>query len=378
MDELAPLTATQRLIIENFYTRNFQKIGLDKTARKKIWDQFKTNRNISDFGYLKDDIPSLYHEIEKAITQGRNLQSAVFSECVYSQSLANHFGLIDFFYFPDNKKVTLEKTERKPKNSNELTVRYSYSHNTSGAILYQAGGAAGVDCAFQNNTFPEVAMIELKEPYARASDPNLPKYEKNGLLISTEKFEKANPQFKSMLDEQVSKGANIFKHLGSNINDFSQESIEKALTENYQGEKFAHVICTEDSYGNLVMIPSNHVAHWARMEGEIRPSGRNSCKAWSTSQLMEVLRQIGATEASGKVEIEMSCLKPTPQRGGTEISRYRIDPIFFIRTKDIRVSGDTASFDLKSVKQNIPSITAKMNFEKLDIEKVRDFYMRDR
>ena len=377
MSDLTPLSETQKLLMGEFYSKGNQKIALDKVARRLIWDKFIENRQLADFLYLKEAIPSLYHEIEKSITQNRNLQSAVFSECVYSQALANHFGLVDFFYFPDNRKVTLEQADGKPKNFNELTVRYSYSHTTSGAVLFQAGGAAGVDCAFQSNSFPEVAMIELKEPYARASDPNLPKYEKDGLLISTEKFEKANPQFKSMLEEQISKGTNIFEHLGSNINDFSQKSIETALNENYQGEKFAHVICTEDNYGNLVMLPSNHVAHWARMEGEIRPTGRNSCKAWSTSQLVEVLRQIGATETGGRVEIEMSSLKPKPERGGNRISRYRIDPIFFVRTKDVRIFGEIASFDLKSVKQNIPSITAKMNFEKLDIEEVRDFYMRN-
>ena len=378
MSDLTPLSETQKLLMGEFYSKGNQKIALDKVARRLIWDKFIENRQLADFLYLKEAIPSLYHEIEKAITQKRNIQSAVFSECVYSQALANHFGLIDFFYFPENKKISLKDKTKQIQNLQELTVRYSYSHTKSGAVLFQAGGAGGVDCAFQNEKFPEVAMIELKEPYARASDPNLPKYEKNGLIISTEKFEKANPQFNSMLEEQITKGTNIFNHLGSNINNFSPTSIEKALKENYQGEKFAHVICTEDSHGNLVMLPSNHVTHWARMEGEIRPSGRNSCKAWSTARLIEVLGNIGAKEQGGKVEVDMTSLKPTKARGGSQISRYRIDPIFFVRAKDLTTEGVRATFDLKSVKQNIPSITAKMNFEDLEIEEVRDFYMRAR
>ena len=378
MAELEPLSEMQRVVLREFYESDNQKIALDKAARSKVWDSFILNRSISEFSYLQEEIPSLYHEIEKAIQQGRNIQSAVFSECVYSQAIADHFGLIDFHFFPENKRIAISTHEETEGESRELTVRYSYSHGNKQKVLFQAGGAAGVDCAFRNERFPEIAMIELKEPYARASDPNLPKYEENGLLVSTEGFEQENPQFTAMLREQIESGTNIFEHLGSNINNFSSESIEKALTENYQGEKYAHVICTEDKYGNLVMLPSNHVTHWARMEGEIRPSGRNSCRAWSTSRLVEVLNLMSATHQGGKVEVDMTSLRPTKARGGSQISRYRIDPIFFVRSKDLTIEGNRAIFDLKSVKQNIPSITAKMNFEDLEIEEVRDFYMRAR
>lgn len=376
MAELEPLSEMQRIVLREFYESDNQRIELDKAARSRVWDNFILNRNISDFSYLQKKIPSLYHEIEKAIQQGRNIQSAVFSECVYSQAIADHFELVDFHFFPENKRVTVSTLEEIEGESRELTVRYSYTHSNKQKVLFQAGGAAGVDCAFRNERFPEIAMIELKEPYARASDPNLPKYKENGLLISTESFEQENPQFTAMLREQIGAGTNIFEHLGSNINNFSNESIEKALTENYQGKKFAHVICTEDKNGNLVMLPSNHVAHWARMEGEIRPSGRNSCKAWSTSRLNEVLNLMGASQQESKIEIDMNSLRPTKARGGRQISRYRIDPIFFVRARDLTSVGDRATFDLKSVKQNIPSITAKMNFEHLEIEEVRDFYMR--
>jgi hypothetical protein len=376
MSEYPPLSDTQKAIITKFYISKNKKISLDKVSRSSIWDKFIETRDIAQFENLKAFAPALYYEIKKALTQDRNIQSAVFSECVYSQALADHFGLIDFNYFPSNEKIELAQDKSKQGNIQDLTVRYSYSHSRTGDILYQAGGAGGVDCALRVQDFPAIAMIELKEPYARASDPNLPKYEKNGLLISSEKFEKENPQFHAMLAEQISGATNIFDHLGSNINNFSSESIEKALTENYQGDKFADVICTEDSIGNLVMIPANHVSMWARMEGEIRPSGRNSCKAWSSVRLLEVLERMGAKHKDQRVEIDLNALRPTKARGGNQISRFRIDPIFFIRAKDVAIVGGMASFELKSVMQNIPSITAKMNFENLDIEEVRHFYLR--
>lgn len=377
MNDLADLSETQLRILSSFYKKDNVKVSLNKNERSHIWDKFLVSRNLSDFEYLKEMVPALFFEIAKAISSNRNIQSAVFSECVYTKAIADQFGLIDFHYFEKPKHEIVSSKTREGVPVVELNVRYAYSHNATSSTLYQAGGASGVDCALKIPAIDEIAMIELKESYARASDPNLPKYGNDGRLVTSMKFEASNPQFREMLQEQITKELNIFDHLGSNINDFSAASIEKALTDNYQGSKFAHVICTEDINGYLVMLPSNHVTKWAKMEGEIRPSGRNSCKAWSILRLTEVLLKKGAEINGDRVVIPSRLLKPTIARGGNRISRYRIDPIFFVRERDIKIESGKCKFYLASVKQNIPSITAKMNFELLDIESVRKFYMEN-
>ena len=146
------------------------------------------------------------------------------------------------------------------------------------------------------------------------------------------------------------------------------------MFENYTGDKFADVMCTEDENGYLVMIPVDHVSKWARLEGEIRPTGRNSYKVWTPRKLEESLRSIGAQEVNGKVNVHLKNLKTANARGSSKLSRYKINPLFFVRATDVEVIGDKAIFDKSAVKQLRPSITAKMNFEGLEIARVRDFY----
>ncbi len=84
-----------------------------------------------------------------------------------------------------------------------------------------------------------------------------------------------------MLEEHLGQGLNAFDHLGSNVSHFSPLNIDKAVSENYSGEKFADFICTEDKSGFLVMLRSKDISRWATLEGEIRPSGRNHAEVWT-------------------------------------------------------------------------------------------------
>jgi hypothetical protein len=242
-------------------------------------------------------------------------------------------------------------------------------------LLVQAGGAGGVDCALYSKAENELVMIELKEPYARTSDGNLPKYGEDGFIVSSEKFAKKYPQLVPMLEEHIEKHLNAFEHLGSNVNVFSEKNIEKAVSENYSGEKFADFICTEDLDGYLVMLPSIDVARWATLEGEIRPSGRNHAKVWTPLRLKSVLKDKNASIHESKVELALSEIKTSNARGSSNVSRYKIDPAFFVYERDIKISGEKIVFKLDSVRQLIPSITAKMNFKTLNYDSAKAFYM---
>ena len=368
------LTDLQKKLMAYFYQTPELKISLNKAERKNIWDDFVKNRDITNISHLEKEVPALYFEMEKALTQDQNIQPAVFSECVYAQALAAKFNLSKFESYLDHVSIDLvgkpESLEKNPK----LSVRYSYSSPNGNEILYQAGGAGAVDCAFKTELHEDLAMIELKEPYARTSEPDLPKYGENGLIVSSSDFEEAYPQFKKMLDEQLDQGLNVFEHVGNNISNFSTESLVKAVTENYAGKKYAHVICTEDKQGRLVMLPSNDVARWAKLEGEIRPSGRNSYKVWTPDHLRRVLIKLGATFRNELVTIPLATLKTSKARGNSNISRYKIDPFFFIRKNEVKINGDFAQFSLHSIRQLNPSITAKMKFEGLVIRDIQKFY----
>jgi hypothetical protein len=67
-------------------------------------------------------------------------------------------------------------------------------------------------------------------------------------------------------------------------------------------------------------------------------------------------------------------LKTSKARGNSNISRYKIDPFFFIRKKEVTIEGSYAQFSVEAIRQLNPSITAKMKFEDLDIDKIQKFY----
>ena len=376
MSYLEPLTDLQKMIMRDFYRTPDVSISVNKIERRRIWDSFIDNRDISEIAHLRNRVPALYSEMEKALSQERNIQSAVFSECVYAQGLADKFHLEVFMNYPENFKITMDGQADILHGFRDLAVRYSYSSKNDSKTLYQAGGAGGVDCALHSKGMSQPIMIEMKEPYAKTSEPDLPKYGEDGFIVSTEVFEKSYPQFKSMLDEQIAKKLNVFEKMGNNIADFSSSSIEKAVTQNYSGKKFAHVICTEDENGNLVMLPSNHVAKWAVLEGEIRLSGRNPYDVWTPKRLLGMLSEMVASVDGDMVKIDLARLKTANARGSKKISRYKINSLFFLRESSIEIRGSDAYFSIKAVEQLNPTITAKMNFKGLDVTQVRKFYER--
>jgi hypothetical protein len=368
------LTDLQKKVLAKFYSAPNKKLSYDQVQRRRIWDNFVKTRKITDLEEIKVKTPALYEEVARALVKGKNIQSAVFSECVYTQELARIFALGDFENNVEKGRPQIDFSKLENSKFNELTIRYTYHNTDKTNFLFQAGGAGGVDCALYSKIDNEVSMIELKEPYARTSDPNLPKYGEDGILLKSERFAKKYPQLMPMLEEQLDSGLNVFDHLGSNVSNFSPVNIEKAVSENYSGEKFADFICTEDESGFLVMLRSKDVSRWATLEGELRPSGRNKAKVWTPRRLVAVLEAKGARISDSKVEILSSELKPANARGGSQVSRQKIDPAFFIYLKDLKEVGPNSIFDIKNVWQLIPSITAKMNFKGLKLGDVKSYY----
>jgi hypothetical protein len=368
------LSKAQKIILSDFYSKPSTKVAFNTAERRKIWDEFKVERNIKKFSYIEQAVPAIFAEINKAVAHEKNIQPAVFSECVYAQAFANKFNLSVFENHINSEGIKFDFSGIEIPNAEDLTIRYSYSRSDKKISLVQAGGAGGVDCALISFEEKIATMIELKEPYARTSAPDLPKYGEDGFLVSSEKFVQDNPQFKSMLEEQIRKRFNIFENIGSNLSDFSAESIESAVTENYSGEKFADFICTEDSSGYLVLIPSSHVAIWAKLEGELRPTGRNSYPVWTPNKLLSVLTEKGGSVQSDTVTMPLSSFKQSKARGGENISRFKISPLFFVRSADVETTKGIVTFKLDAVKQNIPDITAKINFKNLEVSEVKKFY----
>ena len=377
MDDIKkiPLTKKQKEIMSEFYTTPFIKIILSKDERNVIWDNFKNEQNI-DKNLLKI-CPAVYAEIEKALNNNQNLQSAVFSECVYAQTLAIKLAL---FHFINNmhEPSFLPYTVINLLKSYNLVPRYTYSNDAKNRMLIQAGGCSGVDSALISVLDNDVYTIEFKEAGAKTSEPDLPKYGEDGKLILTDSFINKYPQFTEMLKQHI--GFSFFDNMGHNENNFTPDSIKIAVTENYNysSKKFADVICTEDINSHLTMIPSNQIDRWAILEGEIRTAGRNHYSVWTPNALLRFIKQIGGIINEEQICINRSNIEIRKPRGGKGISGFKLTPLFFIKFEDcnIKSNGDI-TFNFHKIRQLNPTIAAKMFFNNLKVDNVKIFYNDD-
>lgn len=359
--------------MSEFYSIQPTKVIYNKKKRKELWDAAVKRSNDIDFEELKAKCPALYDQIQKSYASGHNIQSAVFSECVYAQTFANMMKL-DRFVNCSNEPNFIPQQVKNLICSYNLVPRYAYSTDNKEKMLIQAGGCDGVDSALITVICLEIYTIEFKEPGAKTSEPDLPKYKEDGYLIIDDKWLEKNLQFKEMLNEQV--GLNFFKSMGSNINNFSKESINIAVSNNYTNKKkFADVICTEDTNGILVMLPTNQVSLWAEIEGEIRPAGRNHYKVWTPNALKHFLLEKNAIFDNDNVSVSKTMLVERKERGGNrKVSGYKINPLFFVYAKDCTLVDDKLVFNINNVQQLNPTIAGKMFFKKLKHADVKKYY----
>lgn len=368
-----PLTRLQTEIMAEFYAASPTKVIFNKNERNNLWNKATARTSDFDFDLLKEKCPALEHQIKRSYDDGHNIQSAVFSECVYAQTFANMLNLSTFIncyevdnFIPESVRVLLD--------SYHLVPRYVYSTTDKSRMLIQAGGHGGIDSALITVIDLVIYTIEFKEPGAKTSEPDLPKYKEDGALVITEEWLNRYPQFKSMLNEQ--KGLNFFNVMGNNVHDFSEESIDIAVSNNYASKKkYADVICTEDVDGYLVMLPTNQASVWAETAGEIRPAGRNPYNVWTPKALIKFLLEKEAVIENNTVTIKKNKLTERRARGGNgRVTGYKINPLFFVRITNCIENNGMLTFNLSEVKQLNPTIAAKMFFKNLKHENVKNHY----
>lgn len=367
-----PLSKPQAEIMQKFYNYPATSVVFDKSERNELWKQARSRSRYIDFTSLDKTCPALAHRIRISYETGNNIQSAVFSECVYAQTLANMMGLNNFDIcngiIPPVIKRLLQKA------CLNLEPRYLYYNDEKTIILIQAGGCNGIDSVLFDLNNSSVYTIEFKEPGAKTSEPDLPKYGEDGKLLVTKEWLKNNPQFSKMLEEQ--EGLNFFNVMGNNIHNFSKESIEFSVANNYSDtRKQADVICTEDKDGFLVMLPSNQVSDWADIEGEIRPSGRNKYKVWTPIALRKFLLDKKAEIYNNTVKIKRCVLGERKERGSDRVSGYKINPLFFVYVENCNSDGNgNITFDFNAIRQLNPTIAAKVFFKKLRYNEVKKHF----
>lgn len=365
----------QEIALSEFYSMPTCRVVLSKPERQVVWDDFRETRKIPSELSLETTCPALHAELRRAVDSNHHVQSAIFSECVYAQTLANQLALECFVDLRQSSRRAMPSDLSVLLQEASVAPRYLY-HNVSESIsLVQAGGHAGIDAVLMAHDLGLAVLIEFKEPKAKTSEPDLPKYLEDGNLRMVDTWARKYPQFIPMVQEQIEKSLNFFEVAGSNVNDFTSGSIQTAVRDNYIGKKFADVVCTEDRNSQLTVMPANELALWADLKGEIRPAGRNHYPVWTPNALLRILSVQGGTVRGDSISIPYASLNAIAPRGGTGISRYKIHPLFFVRAADVDISMSDARFKLSHVRQLKPTISAHMYFTSLDVNDVRTHYL---
>lgn len=70
------LSDSQKIVLEDFYRGPFKKVAFNKLERKKIWNEFKKDRNIKKYVYLEKTAPAIFAELNKSLENKKiyNLQ----------------------------------------------------------------------------------------------------------------------------------------------------------------------------------------------------------------------------------------------------------------------------------------------------------------
>ena len=205
-----PLTKSQSDIMNEFYSVPETAVIYNQKERKALWKKAIARSKDLDMDNIERKCPALYHQILRSYESGNNIQSAVFSECVYAQTFANMMNLSTFVNCSTEMGFIPEPVENL-LISYHLIPRYVYSTDDKRRMLIQAGGCNGIDSALITVIGLAIYTIEFKEPRAKTSEPDLPKYKEDGLLVITNKWINKYPQFKQMLSEK--KGINFLQLL---------------------------------------------------------------------------------------------------------------------------------------------------------------------
>lgn len=87
MDHSLELSSSQRKVLKEFYRGPAIKVAFDKKERKKIWNEFKEDRNIKKYVYLEKNAPAIFAELNKSLENKKKMYNLQFLASAYMLNL---------------------------------------------------------------------------------------------------------------------------------------------------------------------------------------------------------------------------------------------------------------------------------------------------
>ena len=370
----------KKAFLARFYENGLTAPDLQDSERKALWLKSKESKQeaLEKAEAESPENQALAFELKKAIGaksksgKPKNLQPGVVTECTYAFAIARAMGL-DHFELAEGSSLKLPQRLVEVVKMQGFSSRYIYFSADLSSVLLQGGGPHAVDAIFFDSTTNEYVTIEFKEPAAKVSEPDLPKYGEDGLFTSDSRFEQRHSGYLKMLRDSIAKGLNIRSLKGHNTkpSDFTRDSVEEAIL---AALGRADIICTHDAQGFVVMLPKDDIFSLVRVEGEIRSAGKNSYAVWTPKFLREVLAEEAGTIVGAEIHLPVNEDRWGRGRGSNENTRVRIGSLFWVPIAKAIVDGPRVKMRIADVRQKRPTIAAKIFFQDLDGNVLRDKY----
>lgn len=365
-------------ILRRVYGQKPKPVSIPKKVRDLIFKHFRDSIKLNEVTKGLPIIEPVESAIETALRTGKNLQSAILSECVYTFDIASLLGLSVYIECGGDLK-SLPNALASQLRTRKMIPRFAYVNAAKTEFLVQAGGPNAVDACYYSVDTSETLWIEYKEPAAKFGEADL-LYDDSGLLIKSTLFLRKHSHFVPMLDEAMDDDFNIFEYsaMQKNYNVFREETVSDAIV-NYFKEPINTMVCTEDEDSNLIAFLANDAPRFAsKIQGEIRSAGRNPKKIFTTDHFKETFGKLGGTVSpAGQCRIKKSKLGFRFARGGAEgaSTGIKISSLYFVRHSDLIFSESEYLFNMKNVFQLKSSISSKGFYKHLRFDAVKDFYL---
>lgn len=307
--------------------------------------------------------PAAFCELKKQFEKQMALQPSILTECFIAQTLANFWGL-DKFEDLDAKGVLPSEISNilfGIKNKRDgASFRYIYFNDKADFVLVQCGDSSTIDAVFIKEKIG--IRIEFKEELAKINEVDIPSYGDDGKFIVGGDFKTKYPYYAPFV-EIFNQQTNVFEMIGHNFKlaDYLDEENSKRIIESIVDAKFinAYVLLKGNT---LVPVLGRNLHSSVGFSGsEIRTAGKNAKKLWSVDFAKNEILRLGGKIADGKVFLPLNEKMYVTGPGMDIVTRYKINPLIFVRIEYTQVEGGIISFDFEKIEQLKPTISLHLS-----------------
>ena len=277
---------------------------------------------------LVAECPSVIIALKEAFQQ-HNLQPSILTEYAAFSILAQKLGL---------------NTIIKP---NSTTCRCIYTRPQRDIELRQYGGCQNLDGEiYKYNQL--VRRLEVKQKEARTMDSDLGVV-KNGHIEVRDDIKETWAEYVPFIEN-----INFWDHLGHNIK-LNNIDINKQIASAYL-KKYGYIeMLIFGDKGLYYMSASEYMQHLSYNKSEIRTCGKNATAIYNIDVFMNWLMANQGNNVNGIITLPFKNVVPSIARGGTYVSRYKMNYIFWVPAEKAKIQGDYISFPKSALKENKPN-----------------------